>query len=77
MLVDQVHHLDELTADADLRRLTAETPLADQAWREARTDSDRHTASLEETRRRIADLLEERDALLDRLLELSTATGRG
>jgi len=64
-----VHHLDEVAEDARIRRLVSETPLADRDARDARTDRDRDAAVLEETRRKIAALLAERDDLLDRLLE--------
>jgi hypothetical protein len=76
VLLEQVHYLDGLADDAETRRLTAETPLADRDWRDARTDLVRHTASLEDARRRVADLLAEQDDLLERLFELETATGR-
>ena len=69
VLLEQVQHLADIAEDAERRKLTADTPLAEREWRDARTDLDRHTASLEDTRQRIADLLAEQDALLDRLLE--------
>ncbi len=64
-----MHHLDEVAEDARIRGLVSETPLADRDARDARIDRDRHAAVLEETRRKIAALLAERDDLLDRLLE--------
>jgi chromosome segregation ATPase len=70
VLDEQVHHLDELAAEAETRRLVARTPLADREWREARTDLDRHAELLEEERRKEEGLLAERDRLLERLLEL-------
>jgi hypothetical protein len=76
VLVEQVAYLDEVASDAETRTLVAETPLADRAWREARTDLDRHTALLDEARREVRDLLAERDRLLDRLTELDTAPRR-
>ncbi|MTV26117.1 hypothetical protein FTX61_11965 [Nitriliruptoraceae bacterium ZYF776] len=74
VLVEQVAYLDEVAADAETRKLVAQTPLADREWREARTDLDRHTALLDEARREATDLLAERDRLLDRLLELEGST---
>jgi hypothetical protein len=76
VLVEQVAYLDEVAADAETRKLVAQTPLADREWREARTDLDRHTALLDETRREAAELLAEQDRLLERLFELDTPLGR-
>lgn len=76
MLVEQVAYLDEVAADAETRKLVAQTPLADREWREARTDLDRHTALLDETRREAAELLAEQDRLLERLFEIDTPLGR-
>jgi hypothetical protein len=76
VLVEQVTYLDEVAADAETRKLVAETPLADREWRDARTDLDRHTALLDEARREEAALLTERDRLLDRLSGLDTAPRR-
>lgn len=77
VLADQVEHLTEVADDAETRKLTAETPLAERAWREARTDLDRHAGSLEDTRRLIADLRAEQDALLDQLVEQTARAGGG
>jgi hypothetical protein len=74
--VEQVAYLDEMAADAETRKLVAQTPLADREWRDARTDLDRHTALLDETRREAAELLAEQDRLLERLFELDTPLGR-
>jgi hypothetical protein len=76
VLVEQVAYLDEMAADAETRKLVAQTPLADREWREARTDLDRHTALLDDTRREAAELLAEQDRLLERLFELETTLGR-
>ncbi|MEX1178673.1 MAG: hypothetical protein WEB09_09455 [Nitriliruptor sp.] len=73
VLVEQVTYLADVAGDAETRKLVAETPLAEREWREARTDLDRHTALLDEARREVAELLDERDRLLDRLSELETA----
>ncbi len=74
VLAEQVAYLDEVEADAETRKLVAQTPLADREWRDARTDRDRHAAQLEEARREAATLLSERDRLLDRLLDLEGTT---
>ena len=76
VLADQVAHLDEVAAEAETRKIVAQTPLADREWRDARTDLDRHRALLEDTRRETDHLLAERDRLLDRLFELETAPRR-
>jgi len=70
VLAEQVAHLEEVAAEAETRKLVAQTPLADREWREACTDRDRHGALLEESRREAAELLADRDRLLDRLFEL-------
>jgi chromosome segregation ATPase len=76
VLAEQVAYLDEVAADAETRKLVAQTPLADREWREARTDLDRHRASLDHTRREVADLLAQRDRLLDRLVDADATTRR-
>jgi hypothetical protein len=74
VLTEQVAYLDEVAADAETRKLVAQTPLADREWRDARTDRDRHAAQLHEARREAEALLAERDRLLDRLLDLERTT---
>lgn len=76
VLVEQVAYLDEVAADAETRKLVAQTPLADREWRDARTDLDRHAALLDDARREADDLLAERDRLLDRLFELEAKPAR-
>lgn len=76
VLADQVAHLDEVAADAETRKIVAQTPLADREWRDARTDLDRHRTLLDDARRETDDLLAERDRLLDRLFELENAPRR-
>jgi chromosome segregation ATPase len=73
VLVEQVAYLDEVAADAETRKLVAETPLADREWRDARRDLDRHRTLLEDAEREAQDLIAERDRLLERLHELETA----
>lgn len=70
VLAEQVSYLADVADDAETRKLVAQTPLADREWREARTNLDRHAAQLDEARRTLAELEEERDQLLDGLLEL-------
>jgi hypothetical protein len=74
VLVEQVDYLDEVAADAETRKLVAQTPLADREWRDARTDRDRHMALLDEARSEAEALVVERDRLLDRLLDLEGTT---
>lgn len=74
VLGEQVAYLDEVTDDAETRRLVARTPLADREWRDARTDRDRHEQLLHEAHHQASDLLAERDRLLERLLELEGPT---
>ncbi|MBW3621570.1 MAG: hypothetical protein KY461_15105 [Actinobacteria bacterium] len=74
VLAEQVAYLDEVAADAETRKLVAQTPLADREWQEARTDRDRHAALLEEARGESSELLTERDRLLERLFDLEGTT---
>jgi hypothetical protein len=76
VLSEQVTYLGEVAEDAETRKLVAQTPLADREWRDARTDLDRHSALLDEAHQETADLLAERDRLLDRLGELEAAQRR-
>ena len=76
VLAEQVAYLEEVAADAETRKLVAQTPLADREWRDARTDLDRHAALLDDARRDASELLAERDRLLDRLFDLQAAPVR-
>ncbi len=76
VLDEQVAYLDEVAADAETRKLVAQTPLADREWRDARTDLDRHAALLDDAREEADKLLAERDRLLDRLFELEAVPAR-
>lgn len=70
VLVEQVAYLDEVAADAETRKLVAETPLADREWRDARRDRDRHRSLLEDADNEVRALRAQTDELLERLLEL-------
>lgn len=72
----QVAHLEAIAAETHTRGLVAQDPRAAHEARDARSDLDRHAALLEDTRQEISALLDEQDALLDRLLELQTQPGR-
>ena len=74
VLEEQVAYLAEIEGDAETRKLVAQMPLADREWREAKTDLDRHAASLQERRDEVTHLELERDRLLDQLLEAEDAT---
>ena len=76
VLAEQVEYLGELAADAETRKLVAQTPLADREWRDAQTDHDRHSALLDDARREVRELLAEQDRLLDRLFELEAGKRR-
>jgi len=73
VLAEQVAYLSEVAADAETRKLVAQTPLADREWQQARRDLDRHAGLLDEARTEVQTLLDQRDALLDRLFELEAA----
>lgn len=74
VLAEQVAYLAEVADDAETRKLVAQTPLADREWQEARANLDRHVAQLNEARQVLTELVEHRDDLLDRLLELEEDT---
>jgi len=75
-LAAQVAHLQAIAEETRIRGLVAQDPRADHEARDARSDLDRHAALLEDARQELEALLEEQDALLDRLLELQTESGR-
>ncbi|MFO7777816.1 MAG: hypothetical protein R6V28_05635 [Nitriliruptoraceae bacterium] len=75
-LAAQVAHLQALAAETHTRGLVAQDPRAAHEARDARSDLDRHAALLEDARQELRELLDEQDALLDRLLELQTDAGR-
>lgn len=70
VLAEQVAYLREVADEAETRKLVAQTPLADRAWRAARDDLQRHARLLGEARAEVEELALERDRLLDRLLEV-------
>jgi chromosome segregation ATPase len=74
VLAEQVDFLRGAADDAETRKLVSQTPLADRDWRQARSDLDRHAVQLDEARQAAAALEDERDRLLDRLLELEEDT---
>ena len=67
MLAEQVAHLSEAADDARVRATVSSTPVADREAHAAARDVANHDRLLQETRERIAALVEERDALLERL----------
>lgn len=70
VLTEQVTYLREVVDEAETRKLVAQTPLADRAWRAARADLERHARLLGEARAEVEELARERDRLLDRLLDV-------
>jgi hypothetical protein len=70
VLEEQVAYLGEIADDAETRKIVAQTPLADREWRDARTDHERHVRLRDEARGELEELAQERDRLLDRLLEM-------
>jgi len=66
---EQVAFQNGVADDAQVRMAVAGTPLADREYREARDDLERLRRHEERTRALIAELAEERDRLLERLLE--------
>ena len=66
---EQVAFQTGVSDDAQIRMVVSGTPLADREYREARDDLERLRRHEQRTRALIAELTEERDALLERLLE--------
>ena len=66
---EQVAFQTGVADDAQIRMLVSGTPLADREFREARDDLDRLRRHEERTRALLVELTQERDALLERLLE--------
>jgi hypothetical protein len=66
---EQVAFQSGVADEAQVRMVVSGTPLADREYREARDDLERLRRHEERTRTMIAELNEERDRLLERLLE--------
>ena len=66
---EQVAFQSGVADDAQVRMVVSGTPLADREYREARDDLERLRRHEERMRALIAELTEERDRLLERLLE--------
>ena len=62
----------DVVEDAKTRMLVAETPLADREYRIARDDHDRMARQRAEVTGEIAELQQEQDRLLDRMLDTGT-----
>jgi hypothetical protein len=73
ILDEQLAFQGEVMDDSRVRALVAETPLADREFRIASDDFERIQRVLEETRARMATLLDERDRLLTELLPEATS----
>jgi hypothetical protein len=66
---EQVAFQSGVADDAQIRMVVSGTPLADREYREARDDLERLRRHEERTHGLIAEINQERDALLERLLE--------
>jgi len=64
---EQLVHFEEEAEDARLRALVSETPLAEVEARDARRHADALARHRDALVRSIADLVEEQDALLERM----------
>jgi hypothetical protein len=73
ILGEQLAFQTEVMDDSRVRALVAETPLADREFRIASDDFERIQRVLEETRARLAGLVDERDRLLSELLPEATS----
>lgn len=75
---EQVAFQTGVADDAQIRMVVSGTPLADREFREARDDLERLRRHEERTRALCEELTQERDALLERLLEgLDEEAGKG
>jgi uncharacterized protein (DUF3084 family) len=72
---EQVAYARELADDAETRAVVSQTPLADRERSDARDGLRRVRRQHEEAAARVAELLTEQDALLERLLP-PTGAGR-
>lgn len=66
---EQVAFQTGVADDAQVRMVVSGTPLADRAFREAREDLERLRRHEERTQALVVALKQERDGLLERLLE--------
>ena len=71
VLEEQALFAHEVAADANLRAMVAETPLADRESEEAKRDENIAQRSLDEAKVRLVKLQQEQDRLLERLFEES------
>jgi cell division septum initiation protein DivIVA len=69
VLDEQVAHAEEVADEAATRALVSSTPLADREHRSASDDLRRVKRERDEQRARVAALLAESDALLDKLAD--------
>ncbi|MEX2554035.1 MAG: hypothetical protein WEB06_00190 [Actinomycetota bacterium] len=69
ILEEQLAFQSEVADDARIRALVSETPLADRESHIASDDLRRLERSRDESQRRLADLRDEQDSLLERMLE--------
>jgi len=65
---EQLAALDEDVEEAHVRSLVSETPLADQAWCDARRHADAMRRALEAVRTKVAELERAQDDLITRLI---------
>jgi hypothetical protein len=69
ILEEQIAFQTEVTDDASIRAVVSETPLADREAQEASGDLARLMRSRQDALKRLQQLRDEQDALLERLLE--------
>lgn len=67
ILSEQAAFAAETAADANMRALVSETPLADREYSEARRDAEIAERSLVDARARLTALKQEQDRLLEQL----------
>ena len=68
ILEEQVTFQQEVAEEARIRALVSETPLADREAREASDDLARLVRSRDDVLRRVSELRDEQDTLLERML---------
>ena len=69
ILEEQVVFQQDVSEEARIRALVSETPLADREAREAADDLRRLVRSRDDALARVAELRDEQDSLLERMLD--------
>ena len=66
---EQLAFLDEVADEAKVKMLVEESPLAKRNYQEAASDLERHKRNQDQIEKRIKELRQEQDNLLEKLYE--------